>query len=187
MNLAAQIEALLFVAGEPVKIRRLATLTSVAEDQIRSALQELGQRYETTRGLRLLVKDDQAETVTHPDHAALVAAYLKSTVDEDLSDAASETLAIIAYRGPITRSALEDIRGVNSTYTLRALLLRGLAERVTHPQDPRTFLYRISFDFLEYLGLRSREDLPEFDALSKLTLAPAPERSLQDAGAAPTP
>ncbi|HLB50899.1 MAG TPA: SMC-Scp complex subunit ScpB, partial [Patescibacteria group bacterium] len=74
---------------------------------------------------------------------------------------------IIAYRGPIARHAIEAIRGVNCSFTLRALLLRGLIERTNNPSDSRSILYRVSFDFLKTLGVDQVEKLSEYDALSK--------------------
>jgi segregation and condensation protein B len=78
-----------------------------------------------------------------------------------------EVISIVAYRGPITRSEIEAIRGVNSSYTVRSLMLRGLMERIENPNDSRGYLYKISFDFLKKLGIDSVERLPEFETLSK--------------------
>lgn len=181
-KLSSLLESLLFIAGEPVKIKRLAKAAGASEKEARDALTELAAAHEERRGLRVLVKDDEAEFVTHPENAALVAAYLKSGMEEDLTDATSETLAIVAYKGPITRAAIDDIRGVNSQYTLRALLIRGLVERLPHPDDARTYLYRISLDFLKKLGLRDAADLPDFGELSQATLTqPAEPASQQPA------
>ena len=172
MKLSAVIEALLFIAGEPIKIKKLAKVAACTESEARSAIAELAVIHEERRGLRVLIKDDEAELVTHPDHASVISAYVKSGMEEDLTDATSETLAIVAYKGPISRTAIDDIRGVNSQYTLRALLVRGLAERIPNPNDGRTYLYRISFDFLKKLGVKDVKELPEYGELSQATLKP---------------
>lgn len=165
------LESLLFIAGEPIAIKKLAKHAGALESETKEALLELAAFYETRRGLRLLTKDDAVELVTHPDNAEFVDAFVKSGMEEGLSDATSETLSIVAYKGPITRAAIDDIRGVNSQYTLRTLLVRGLVERLPHPEDARTYLYRISFDFLKKLGLGSVSDLADFETLSQATLA----------------
>jgi len=143
---------------------------------VRAALKELENIHEERKGLRVLMKNDEAELVTHPENAAKVGEYLKSGMEEDLTDATSEALAIVAYKGPLTRASIDDIRGVNSQYALRALLIRGLVERIPHPQDARTYLYRISFDFLKVLGVKTVEELPDYEELSKAQLA-APSES----------
>jgi segregation and condensation protein B len=91
----------------------------------------------------------------------------KLDFEEDLSRASLETLAIVAYRSPITRAGIEAVRGVNSTFTLRTLLLRGLVERYENPADQRSYLYRPAFDLLKYLGIEKIENLPNFPELNK--------------------
>ncbi len=181
-KLSSVIESLLFIAGEPIKIKKLARASGASESEARSALQELASLHEERRGLRVLLKDDEAEFVTHPDNAEVVAEYIKSGMEEDLTDATAETMAIVAYKGPIGRAAVDDIRGVNSQYTLRTLLVRGLVERIPHPDDARTYLYRISLDFLKKLGLKSAQDLPEFTSLSTATLTPPSEENSNNQG-----
>jgi len=78
-----------------------------------------------------------------------------------------EVLSIVAYRGPISRMDVEAIRGVNCSFTLRSLLMRGLLERIDNPADNRSYLYKISFDFLKKMGVESVEKLPDFENLSK--------------------
>lgn len=187
MSLSATLESLLFISGEPIAIKKLAKIANVTEAEAKDGLAELAQTHEERRGLRVIVKDGQVELVSHPDNAKFVDELVKSGMEEDITDATAETLAIVAYKGPIARAAIDDIRGVNSQYTLRTLLIRGLVERISHPDDSRTFLYRVSFDLLKKLGLRSASDLPEFDALSNASLeTPAaldpvhPEPEIQD-------
>ena len=92
---------------------------------------------------------------------------MKSEFNEELSRAAVETAAIIAYQGPLTRVDIEYVRGVNSSFILRSLMMRGLIERVENPKDARSYLYRISFDFLKHLGVVRIEELPQYEELHK--------------------
>ncbi len=172
------IDSLLFVSGDPLKISRLSGFLNVPEARVEEALDELDALYKGEgRGLALLRKDGEALLATNPDHAATVARFLESEREGTLSRAALETLSIIAYRGPIGRAGIEAIRGVNSSITLRNLLMRGLVERHGNPDDARGFLYSASFAFLETLGLRSGSELPEYEILSRdeRLLAIAPE------------
>lgn len=163
------IEALLFISGEPVSIMRLKTLLDIENDEVMAeALKTLRERYlnDASSGLMLIEHDGKVELATKPALATLVEALTKSTLQESLSKAALEVLSIIAYRSPIARSEIEAIRGVNCSYTIRALLLRGLVERSGNPEDARGYIYRPSFAFLEHLGLSSVEALPDYTALS---------------------
>lgn len=164
MNLKSIIESLLFVSGEPIKIKKLAKLCNKAIPEVENAIMGLQNEYRR-RGLRILKKDKKAQMVTAPEAASYTQKLIKNELQEDLSRASLETLAVIAYRGPISRVKIEDIRGVNSSFILRKLLIRGLVERVTNPKNTRSYLYRISFDFLKRLGIERTEDLPEYDNL----------------------
>jgi len=92
---------------------------------------------------------------------------VKNDLEEDLSRATLEVLAVVAYRGPISRAQIEEVRGVNCSFTLRNLLMRGLVERVENPNDSRSYLYKISFDFLKHLGLGNVKELPNYEELEK--------------------
>jgi segregation and condensation protein B len=159
----AALEGLLFVAEKPLGRREIATLAGVDRQTVDARLGDL----EVTlreRGIRLLISDDRVELATAPDAGALVARYLGSDAVR-LSPAALETLAIVAYRQPVTRAAVERIRGVDSDYTIRALLHRRFIVELGRAETPgRPFLYGTGFDFLERFGLASLEDLPPLDA-----------------------
>jgi segregation and condensation protein B len=119
------------------------------------------------RGLIILKKEDEFQLATNPENAPFIDQLIKSEMQEALSRAALEVLSIVAYRGPITRSEIESVRGVNSSYTVRSLMLRGLLERIENPSDSRGYLYKISFDFLKKMGIDGVEKLPDFEILSK--------------------
>lgn len=161
MDLKSEIESILFIHGEPLAVSFIAKITERSETEVVSALEELEKEY-STRGIRLIKKDGEYQIGTAPENARIVEKAVKSEFSEELSKAALETLAIIAYKGPLTRAEIEHIRGVNSSFILRNLLMRGLVERIDNPKDARSFLYRLSFDSLKYLGLTKAEDLPDY-------------------------
>lgn len=158
MDLKSKIESLLFITGEPVSVKRLAKFLNSPEKEIESVLDELRKDYEK-RGVVIMKKEDEYQFGTHPQNAKLVEELVKSELSEELTKASLETLTIIAYKGPMTRAEVEFLRGVNSSFIMRNLLLRGLVERIENPKDARSYLYKVSFDFLKYLGLTSVEEL----------------------------
>lgn len=161
-NLAAKIEAALFVAGEPVSLKKLCSVLNIQPEEAKEALKELGEGLEG-RGIGLAEKDNVYSLVTAPEAAGVAEAFTKEELGEDLSKAALETLSIIAYKSPLSRAEIDYIRGVNSSFTLRNLLIRGLIERVADPEDSRVFLYSPSFDFLKSLGITRIERLPQYE------------------------
>lgn len=169
LRLAAALESLLFVSGEPLSFARLAKTLKVAEEDIASHAEALSEKYshDAQSGLMLVVKDRKAMLATKPEHAASVEALTKSALQEHLSKPALEVLAIIAYRTPITRAEIEAIRGVNCSFTLRNLLLRDLIERQGNPLDARGYVYFPTFKFLQSLGLKHTGELPDHAALSQ--------------------
>lgn len=164
MNVASVIESILFVHGEPLAEKKLAEIAQVSVPEAAQGLRELERRL-AGRGLALVEKAGEWQMVTHPDNAAHIETLQKDQHTHDLSRAALETLAIIAYKGPLTRAEIEYIRGVHSSFSLRTLLMRGLVERVENEKDARSFLYAASFDFLKYLGLARLKDLPDYESL----------------------
>lgn len=166
MELSAQLEAVLFVSGEPVSLSTLARALGVSPDALQNALTVLEKQYETTAaGLRLLRSPEGVQLTTAPEAHEAIEALITHSIRERLTPAAAETLAIIAYRGPISRAGIEAIRGVNSSFTLRLLALRGLVTRSPHPKDRRSFVYQVSAEFLRYLGTASVDALPEYAQL----------------------
>lgn len=160
LPLAALVESLLFVAPEPVTVASLAAGLAVDVDQVEQALQELAALY-TNRGLRVQRHRDRVQLVTAPEASAVVERFLGLDLTTRLSPAALETLAIIAYRQPITRSQIDELRGVSSDGVLRTLLHWGLVEQGERlEQAGRPFQYGTTFDFLRIFGLQSLDDLP---------------------------
>lgn len=161
MDLSAKIEAILFFKSEPVNISWLAKLFGKSEGEVKDALGQLEQVL-AGRGVILILKEDEVRLGTSPEMGAIIEALVKEELAKDLGKAALETLAIVLYRGPVTRSQIDYIRGVNSTFILRHLLVRGLVERVPNPKDARSYLYKPTFDLLSFMGISTREDLPQY-------------------------
>lgn len=167
-KLKSVIESILFISGEPVKISRIVKVSGASKPEVENVIMALQTEYSgTNRGFVIIKKEDEAQMATNPENASYMDQLVKSEIQENLSRAGLEVLSIVAYRGPMTRMEIEAIRGVNCSFTLRSLLMRGLVERVDNPKDNRSYLYKISFDFLKKLGIDSVEKLPDFETLSK--------------------
>ncbi|HEY3164329.1 MAG TPA: SMC-Scp complex subunit ScpB [Candidatus Limnocylindrales bacterium] len=165
----AQLEALLFVAERPLTRREIGTIAGVDRATVDVRLGDLEVSL-VDRGIRLVLSGDRVELVTAPDAGALIARYVGADAIR-LSPASLETLAIVAYRQPVTKSAVERIRGVDSDYTIRTLLHRRLVVELGRSEAPgRPFLYGTSFEFLERFGLTSLDELPplEVDIAARL-------------------
>jgi segregation and condensation protein B len=157
-----QLEALLFVAERPLSRREIATLAGVDRATVDALLGDLEVSLRD-RGIRILVAGDRVALATASEAGALIARYVGVDAVR-LSPASLETLAIVAYRQPVTRSAVERIRGVDSDYTLRSLLHRRLLVELGRSDGPgRPILYGTGFEFLERFGLTTLDDLPPLD------------------------
>ena len=161
MSLEQHIEGVLFYKAEPVQKTALAALFGVDPEEIEAALAALATRLENG-AMRLLITDEAVQLVTAPELAPVIEKLRKDELQRDIGKAGAETLAIILYRGPVSRADIDRIRGVNSTFILRNLLIRGLVERRDHPSDQRTFLYAATPALFSHLGITRREELPEF-------------------------
>lgn len=165
----AQLEALLFVAERPLSRREIASLAGVDRASVDGLLGDLEVALRG-RGLRLIAAGDAIQLVTAPEAGALIARYVGAD-GQKLSPAALETLAIVAYRQPVTRGSIERIRGVDSDYVLRTLLHRRLVTEQGRADTPgRPILYGTGFDFLERFGLTSLDDLPPLEPEAAMRL-----------------
>ena len=178
-----QLEALLFAYGEPITARKLAAALSAggataSEDNVRAGLAALAEQLaRDDRGLALVTSGDRVQLATKPAVANLVGALVRAELTEELTPASLETLSVVCYGAPAPRSTIDYIRGVNSSFTLRSLLLRGLierasavssAERDSNPAHAGGYVYRPSFDLLRTLGVARSEDLPEYQRFRQL-------------------
>ncbi len=161
-SLESHIEAILMVAEDPVPSSVLAEVCEVSQAEVDRALQELSARYEAeNRGFVLRNIAGGWRYYSHPAESAYVEAFIASNQDAKLSAAALETLAIIAYKQPITRAQLAAIRGVNCDAVVRNLVVRGLVEEVGRDRGPgKAVLYGTSTRFLEQMGISSLKELP---------------------------
>jgi len=161
VNKTALIESVLFAAGEPVTLADLAKTVGLKRPELKRELDELSGSY-ADRGLRLVVDDRTAQLVTAPESADTLGKFLQEELRGKLSRSALEVLAIVAYRGPVTRPDIERIRGVQSAQPLRTLAIRGLIVDVGRKDEPgRPILYEPTLELFKHLGITRREELPE--------------------------
>ncbi len=164
-DLARLVEALLFVADEPVNVSDLATALDAPADRVQQALDWLIEQA-PSRGVSVVRVGVRVQLVTAPEAASCVARFLGMDRTTKLSPAAMETIAIIAYRQPVTRAQVEAIRGVNSDAVIRTLRARNLIETVGQlEQAGRPELLGTTFEFLRYFGLESLDLLPRMPEL----------------------
>lgn len=168
MNLEQKIEAVLFWKGEPIKVKKLAEVLKVSAEETENALANLAQSLES-RGIGLLRNDDEITLGTKSELSPLIEELQKEELNKSLSKAALETLSIILYKNGSHRAYIDYVRGVNSSFTLRALSVRGLIEKVPDPKDSRRYIYKPTFELLAYMGVQDVRDLPAYEeTLQKL-------------------
>lgn len=162
-SLETNLEAVLFAGARPFSIRRLAELCDATPKEVEEAFDALEKRLEGS-AVMLQRAGQDVQLVTRPEHAEVVKKVARDEVSGELTRPSLETLTILAYRGPLTRPELEQIRGVQSTIILRNLLMRGLVEE---KEDSRVGqpTYAVSFDFIRHLGLKSIDELPQYEEL----------------------
>lgn len=163
-KLKQTLEALLFVAGKPFRAKDFAKILELGLTDVKTALDTLVLEKKDA-GIILLENNGEYQLSTNSACSTQVKNFLNSELREKLTDATVEVLAIIAYRQPISKAEIEAIRGVNSQYSLRSLLMRGLIEKITNPQDGRSFLYQTTTELLMHMGMASVSELPEFAKL----------------------
>lgn len=161
--LTQKIEVLLFLAGEPVSYQEMARVLGSTTAEVEAEVEVLRAALDR-HGLSLLRTEGRVQLVTSAAAASFVQTFLQGEVRE-LSPAAAETLAIIAYRGPISRYDITAIRGVDSRRILQQLLLRGLIRKKTEAPS-RASLYVVSEEFLQHAGLTDVTQLPDYATLS---------------------
>jgi segregation and condensation protein B len=175
--LAQLLEAALFASGAPASLETLAALEPDATgEELQAALQELRHHYdETGHGIELVEAAGGWQLLTRPEYTSAIERAQMATRPHRLSAAALETLALIAYRQPITRADIEEIRGVSAGSILKSLLERGLVDVVGKADAlGRPLLYGTTGTFLELFSLRHLAELPRADELA-VALRPAPE------------
>lgn len=162
----AVIEGLLFISGnDGITINEIAQVTNLNNDEIKNILDELQNDLNNeTRGIKLVYLGNHYKLTTKEEHKEYYQKLVNNEIDSNLSQSALETLAIIAYNQPITRIEIDEIRGVNSSYVIRKLLIKGLIEDIGRSELPgRPKQYVVTDLFLDHFGLESTDDLPELN------------------------
>jgi segregation and condensation protein B len=166
-NLESLIEAILFISPSPVSSTQLANVLDQKQKIIEEALKRLDQRFIKTGALRLQETKGRYQITTSPEISGIIEKFLGIEEITTLSRAAVEALSIVAYRQPITRPEIDDIRGVNSDGVVRNLLNKGLIQEVGRAEGVgRPILYGTTPDFLQFFGLSSISEIPPFELSS---------------------
>ncbi|OGI95013.1 hypothetical protein A2917_01365 [Candidatus Nomurabacteria bacterium RIFCSPLOWO2_01_FULL_42_17] len=174
MEIEKKIEAILFWKGEPIARKKLSEILKVEETEINKGVEKLKENLKD-RGIVLLEKEKPARNAssiadaggeimlgTAPELSDLIENLQKEELNKELSKASLETLSIVLYKNGVSRAEIDYIRGVNSSFTLRALSVRGLVEKITDPKDNRRFIYKPSFELISFMGIKSVEELPGY-------------------------
>lgn len=164
-NLATQLESILFLKGEPVSVKWLVEIVGKNEEEVKTSLGILSKDLEN-RGIKLVRNGDDVVLATAPESAEIVKKIVEAEINSDLSKASLETLSIIIYKGTASRAEIDYIRGVNSSFIVRNLLVRGLVEKQSERDENRNYVYKPSLSLLENLGIKSLEELPDFVSVS---------------------
>lgn len=184
MEIEAKIEAILFWKGEPISRKKLSEILSssakparqlvggASDGQGKFGQKEIDEAIEKlkaslkNRGVALVENYDEIMLGTAPELSELIENLQKEELNKELSKASLETLSIILYKNGASRAEIDYIRGVNSSFTLRALSIRGLIKKTTDEKDSRKFIYKPSFELLSFMGIKSIEELPEYEEIS---------------------
>lgn len=160
-NICSAMEAVLFSSGEPMSVDRLAQTLEVTKKEIRRAFDTLLDKYGKNSGVKLLDLDDHYQLVSAQEYADYVKSALEIKRNSPLSQAAMEVLAIIAYNQPVSKSFIEQVRGVDSSQTVNNLVEKGLVEEAGRLDVPgRPIIYKTSLGFLKCFGMQTLDDLP---------------------------
>ncbi|MBQ8975146.1 MAG: SMC-Scp complex subunit ScpB [Oscillospiraceae bacterium] len=193
-DIESAVEAMLFASGEPLAVKRMASVLNIEPEEVERYADALSDKYSfERRGLRVVKLEDSYQMCSSPEHADLIRLVLETRKPPQLSQPALEVLAIVAYFQPVTRAYIEQVRGVDCTYTVKMLSERGLIEDAGRLEVPgRPMLFKTTKVFLRTFGLKSLADLPELpekqpdvDSQQKLEQAIAalmPEEEKSDDG-----
>ncbi len=160
------LESILLVSDKAVSVKMLAEALEIKTSDIKDLIKLLEEKYnKEDSGIHLSISHDKIQFTSNPICESVVKNFTKQELNSNLTDASLETLTVIAYRGPITKSEIEQIRGVNCSLILRNLLIKGLVEK-EYDKEKMSDVYFITNDFLRYLGISNVEQLPDFKKLN---------------------
>lgn len=176
INLESKIEAILFWKGEPISRKKLVEVLSssakasdgqgkIGQKEIDESIQKLKENLKE-RGIVLIEKENEITLGTAPELSKLIEDLQKEELNKELSKASLETLSIVLYKNGASRAEIDYIRGVNSSFTLRALSVRGLVERIIDSKDNRRYIYKPSFELLSFMGVKNVEELLDWSEVS---------------------
>jgi len=168
-NLEQKIEAILFFKGESISITKLMDILKVSREEIIEAIVSLHTKL-VDRGIVLMEKENEITLGTNPEFSDLIENLQKEELNKELSKASLETLSIILYKNGASRADIDYVRGVNSSFTLRAMAIRGLIEKTLDKKDSRRYIYKPSFELLSFMGIKSVEELPDFNEVNNSIL-----------------
>ncbi len=166
MNYKGQIESLLFISHKPLNLKELSRIIKISQVEVQGILNKLIEEYNLeNRGIKILKLDDKYQMAINEKNSGLVSEFLKIESIGELTRPSLETLTIIAYKGPVSKTELELIRGVNCSLILKNLLIRGLIDS-TEDKNKGVTVYQITMEFLKHLGLNEVGELPDFEKLN---------------------
>lgn len=148
-----------------MSLKKLGDVLNVSKEEVSLALQNLKSNLQD-RGVVLVENGEEVMLGTAPELGKLFEDLQKEELNRELSKASLETLSIVLYKNGVSRAEIDYIRGVNSSFTLRALSIRGLVEKITDAKDSRRYIYKPSFELLNYMGVKSVEELPDYAEVS---------------------
>ena len=166
LSLDAKIEALLFYKGEPVSFKSLAKTFEVSEENLKSSISNLKEKL-SGRGLSLVLNDTDVMLGTTPELSSFFEEMRKEELTKELSRASLETLSVVLYKQKVTRNDIDHIRGVNSSFILRNLQIRGLIDKNQDSKDSRVSVFSPSLDLLAHLGVSEISELPDYESVVK--------------------
>jgi segregation and condensation protein B len=165
----AALEAILFLHGEPLQYKKISKMLEIEVGEVEKLASLFKEELtRESRGITLIVDEEKIQLATKPSLGTLLESFVKEEFTEELTPASLETLSIIAYLGPISRSRIDYLRGVNSLFILRSLRLRGLIERVPDPAQSSSYLYKPSMELIRHLGFAKIQDLPEYEKFNSI-------------------
>jgi len=166
MSIKSKIESVLFVSTKPLSVKQITNLLKCSPQEVQQSVDSLIIEYnQEGRGINLVSNQDKYQFTTSPENADLMQEMMRREITGELTRPSLETLTVIAYRGPITKAELEQLRGVNCSMILRNLLMRGLIEAQYDKQRAVT-LYNVTINFMRYLGINDVNELPDYEKLN---------------------
>jgi segregation and condensation protein B len=176
-ELLSKLESLLLIAHKPINYSEIGKILNCSAETGKQLVDQLQFSYQNNgNGWQLIITNNKVQLATSPENSEVVKAYIKEEVSGEMTPAALETLTIIAYRQPVVKAELEQIRGVNCSLILRNLLIRGLVEADFSHERGAT-VYSVTHDFLKFLGLTSVADLPDYEKLNNSQLLQSLDKS----------